>query len=133
MMEWISGMSETEDFLEQRKHKRFRAQDGTYAILKGPGKKLGQVINISIGGLAFRYIDIGERPKKSYQLDIFLTENSFRLEKLNFKTISDFEVDDEFNFSSIPMRRRGVQFEELEQNQLDQIEHFIQKHTVSNV
>jgi len=68
-------MSKTDALLEQRKHKRFRPQDGTYAILRGPGKKLGQVINISRGGLAFRYIDIGERPKRSFELDISIEED----------------------------------------------------------
>jgi len=48
------GMSK--DFVEERKYKRFRPRDGIIVIPKGSGKMLGQAINISRGGLAFRYI-----------------------------------------------------------------------------
>jgi hypothetical protein len=123
-------MSKTEDLLEQRKHKRFRAQDGTYAILKGPGKKLGQVINISIGGLAFRYIDIGERPKSSFELDISIEEDGFLVDSLSFETVSDFSTSREFPFSSTPIRRRGGHFRALNKDQICDLEYFIQNYAV---
>jgi hypothetical protein len=109
-------MSNAEEFVEQRKHKRFRPQDGTYAVLRGPGKKLGQVINISQGGLSFRYIDIGERPKRAFELDISIDSASR-----------------EFPFSSTPTRRRGGQFMALNENQISDLEYFIQNYAVGEV
>jgi hypothetical protein len=126
-------MSKSDALLEQRKHKRFRPQDGTYAILRGPGKKLGQVVNISRGGLAFRYIDIGERPKRSFQLDISIEEDGFLLDSLSFETVSDFSTSKEFPFSSTPIRRRGGQFKALNKNQISELEYFIQNYATGDV
>ena len=123
-------MSETEALIEQRKHKRFRPQDGTYALLRGPGKKLGQVINISRGGLAFRYIDIGERPESSFELDISIEEKGFILDNLLFETVSDFSSSREFPFSSTPIRRRGGQFKALNKKQISELEYLIQNYAI---
>ena len=126
-------MSNAEEFFEQRKHKRFRPQDGTYAVLRGPREKLGQVINISQGGLAFRYIDIGERPKRSFELDSSIEENGFILDRLSFETVSDFSASREFPFSSTPIRRRGGEFMALNENQISDLEYFIQNYAVGEV
>ena len=126
-------MSKTEEPVEQRKHKRFRPQDGTYAVLRGPGKKLGQVVNVSLGGLAFRYIDIGERPKRSFELDISIQEDGFILDGLSFETVSDFSTSREFPFSSTPIRRRGGQFMALNENQISDLEYFIQNYAIGEV
>ena len=123
-------MDKTEALLEQRKHKRFRPQEGTYAILRSPGKKLGQVINISRGGLAFRYIDIGERPERSFELDISIEEHGLILDSLSFETVSDFSVSREFPFSSTPIRRRGGQFKSLKKNQISQLEYLLRNHAI---
>jgi hypothetical protein len=123
-------MNKTDALLEQRRHKRFRPQDGTYAILRGPGKKLGQVINISRGGLAFRYIDIGERPERSFELDISIEEYGFILDNLSFETLSDFSTSREFPFSSTPIRRRCGQFKALNKNQLSELEYLIQNYAI---
>jgi hypothetical protein len=123
-------MGNAEELVEQRKHKRFRPQDGTYAVLRGPGKKLGQVINISRGGLAFRYIDIGERPKRSFELDISMEHDGFILDSLSFETVSDFSTSREFPFSTTPIRRRGGQFIALNENQISDLEYFIQNYAV---
>ena len=123
-------MDKTEALLEQRKHKRFRPQEGTYAILRSPGKKLGQVINISRGGLAFRYIDIGERPERSFELDISIEEHGLILDSLSFETVSDFSASREFPFSSTPIRRRGGQFKSLKKNQISQLEYLLRNHAM---
>lgn len=132
-MHGLRYMSETETLVEQRKHKRFRPQEGTYAVLKGAGKKLGQVINISRGGLAFRYIDIGERPKRSFELDISIEEYGFKLDNLSFETVSDFSTSREFPFSSTPIRRRGGQFKALNKNQISGLQYFIQNYAIGEV
>lgn len=123
-------MSNAEERIDQRIHKRFRPQDGTYAILRDSVKKLGQVINISRGGLAFRYIDIGERPKRLFELDISINKNGFRLDSLSFETVSDFRTNREFPFSSTPIRRRGGQFVALKANQISDLEYFIQNYAM---
>jgi hypothetical protein len=54
------------------------------------------------------------------------------LEKVPFKAISDLKlVKKKFN-GSIPMRRLGVQFGELKQSQISQLEYFIGNYTLDN-
>ncbi len=123
-------MAESEKRDEQRKHKRFRVQDGAFVMLKGPVRKLGQIIDISRGGLAFRYIDIGDRPKRSFELDITIDSIGFRLESISFNTVYDFKAVKEFPFSSTRMRRCGGQFSRLTDQQMSDLEYFIQNHTL---
>lgn len=124
-------MSREKDLVEQREFKRFEVQEGAFAAMRGPVSKLGQIIDISKGGLAFRYIDTGVYPDRSFDLDILLTDNGFHLEEVPCKAISDSEITNEFQFSSITMRRLGAQFEELTHNQTSQLEYFIQNHTIT--
>jgi len=98
-------------------------------MLRGPLGKLGQVIDISKGGLAFRYIDIGERPDKSFDMDITLKNNGFRLENISFETLSDIEATKQFPFSSTKMRRCGGKFARLNHEQLSNLEYFIKNYT----
>jgi hypothetical protein len=123
----------TEKHVERRKYTRFRTRNGALIELRSQRGKLGEIIDISKGGLAFRYIDIGDRPKGSFELDIFLKETGFRLEKVPAKTISDFRTTKYFPFSSTKTRRQGVQFGELTQKQISQLEHFIRNYTTGEV
>ena len=122
-----------EKHVERRKYTRFRTRNGALIELRSQRGKLGEIIDISKGGLAFRYIDIGDRPKGSFELDIFLKETGFRLEKMPAKTISDFRTTKYFPFSSTKTRRQGVQFGELTQKQISQLEHFIRNYTAGEV
>lgn len=117
--------------VERRKHRRFQVKDGALVALRLHVSKLvGQIVDISKGGLAFRYIDTGDRPRGSFQLDILLEKSGFLLEKVPAKTISDSEMPDESSYSSTTTRRQGVQFGELTINQKSQLEYFIRNHTV---
>ncbi|MBW2567043.1 MAG: hypothetical protein JRE24_09295, partial [Deltaproteobacteria bacterium] len=81
------------------------------------------------GGLSFSHM-ARERPSSElYELDIFIIDSDFYLERVLFEGISDFNTH-ENPFSSITMRRSGVRFGELGHNQVSQLEHFIQNHTI---
>ena len=123
-------MSKGKDLVEQRKHTRFRVMDGIYAALGSTGNKLGQIINVSRGGLAFRYIDIGERPDRMLELEISPKDNGFGIRDVLFQTIFDSEASSDFPFASTPMRRRGGRFITLTREQISDLEYFIQNYTV---
>jgi hypothetical protein len=127
-----SGMGKTEH-RERRKYTRFRAKDGALIEFRSHRGKLGEIIDISKGGLAFRYIDIGDRPKGSFEVDILLKKTGFRLEKVPAKTISDHKTSKYFPYSSTITRRQGVQFGELTRNQIAKLEHFIKNYTTGEV
>ena len=118
--------------IEQRRHKRFRVKDNAFAVHRDYVTKLGKILDISISGLSFSYIDDGKRLKGSYDLDIFLSGNGFRLEKVQIKIISDTQIVSKIPFSSIIMRRCGVQFEELSDNQISHLEYFIRNYAINS-
>ncbi len=60
------------DFIERRKHERLKAKERAFAVLKSNFAKLGQIINISKGGLTFSYITNGKKSNGSFEVDIFI-------------------------------------------------------------
>jgi hypothetical protein len=118
---------------ERRQDPRYRAQDFAFAVFRAHVSKLGQIMDISRSGLAFRYIAAKEWSNGLFEIDIFLADNGFYLYNLSVRTISDFEIANETALSSVAMRRRGMQFVELNQSQTYQLDYFIQNHTVGEV
>jgi hypothetical protein len=119
--------------MERRKYTRFQARDGAFIEVRSHRGRLGEIIDISKGGLAFRYIDIGDRPKGTLELDIFLKGTGFRLENVPAKTISDLKTTKYFPYSSTKTRRQGVQFGELTRNQISKLDHFIKNYTTGKL
>jgi hypothetical protein len=126
-------MKSNQQTLERRMYKRFRAKEGAAAILKKDHLTLlGPIIDISKGGLAFRYIENKKRINGFSELDILFAAGNFYLSGLAFKTVSDFIMPKK-PFSIITMRRRSVKFGKLTPDQISQLEYFIQNHTVGEV
>ena len=117
--------------IEQRIHKRFKAKDGTFAVLKNHTEShtLGQIIDISKGGLAFKYIINGKSIEGKDRLDIFFTGHGIKLKNIRFKTISDLAIENQISFSSVFMRRCGIQFKNLKIEDRNQLDEFIQLYT----
>ena len=116
--------------VERRKHMRFKVRDGAFAVLRAHARKPRQIVDISKGGLAFRYIAYGERSNGSAELDILSHDNRFCLEKLPVNTISDFEISDKAPLSYTTVRRCGVHFRDLTESQISGLDYFIQNYTV---
>jgi len=118
--------------VEMRKFTRFKVKDLSFALLKTVFyEELGEIIDISKGGLAFKYL-VGENQiKEAVELDIIHAHNSFHIKKLPCKTISDFEIINEIDFSSLKMKRHSIKFGELDNNQISELDYFIKHHTIS--
>jgi hypothetical protein len=121
--------------VERRKHKRFQACQGACAVLRPHSNILGQnidilgqIIDISRGGLGLRYVARENRSDESFELDILLAGDSFHLDKVSFQTIEDVELAKESTFSPATVRRRGLQFEKLAHWQMSRLEYFIRNH-----
>jgi hypothetical protein len=67
-------MTEKKGFTERRKHRRHKAQDGSYAAIRDGSTKLGPIKNISKGGLAFTYISEGDKIPESLSVDVFFSQ-----------------------------------------------------------
>ena len=118
------------EVVERRRHKRFQAEDGAYAAVRPQYDKIGQIIDVSRGGLAFRYMVSGSQEDASSELDIFLIGDGFHLDKVPFQTVSDEGIPERLSPSSQKMWRCGVQFGELTQMQILKLKEFILNHTV---
>ncbi|MGD8982536.1 MAG: PilZ domain-containing protein [Desulfobacteraceae bacterium] len=118
------------EVVERRRHKRFQAEEGAYAAVRPQYDKIGQIIDVSRGGLAFRYMISGSQEDASSELDIFLIGDGFHLDKVPFQTVSDEGIPERLSPGSQKMRRCGVQFGELTQMQILKLKEFILNHTV---
>jgi len=114
--------------VERRKHKRYEVDNGALVLLGWYYEKVGRIIDISMGGLAFRYVPHGEEQEES-DLTIVLSETNFYLDEVPTRTISDFELADKIPATSTTARRRGVQFMSPTDNQKAQIDFFINNYT----
>jgi len=140
--------------VEKRAHERFQVNNDAFALIRPAAAeqirvtdrsmaeiacalyrskpvRFGRIGNISMGGLSFRYIAGEERSNQALVLDILVAESGFYLENLTFKTISDFEMDDDFAINSFKMRLNRVQFERLEPASIMKLKHFVEIYGVS--
>jgi hypothetical protein len=119
-----------QDLSERRKLRRLKAQENTFALLRGQTSKLGRVIDISDGGLAFRYVSIGEQLKSVFELDLVSPRGDLRLNGLPVKVVSNLERQGKTPSGRIRLRRVGVQFRELTHYQVSQPQHFMRNFMV---
>ena len=115
---------------ERRQRQRFKAIDGAFAALVNHYSKLGQIKDISTAGLSFRYIDDPNQSNDAHELKIILGNHGLYLDKIPFRQIFDFEIANEYSFSSIKMRETGLQFGELTAEQERRLHVFIREHTI---
>ena len=117
---------------EKRQHMRYPALDGAIVALNPKAEILGQIIDIGLGGLSFRYIDTEVETPPSQELLILLNKPRFFLENLPYRTVTDTELPNEFIFSAVSVRRMGVEFGNLTASQRTQLEDFILYCSISN-
>ena len=118
-----------EKIVERRKHKRFRVQEGVYALLKNNSSKLGQIKNISRGGLVFSYIVDGEQMHEAFKVDIFISKIGYCLKDVPSKKISDLHLDNRLPFSTFSIRQARIQFNELNHSQLSQLDNLMRDYS----
>ena len=118
------------DIADQRKHMRFRVQEGAFAVLMNHVTRVGPIKDISRGGLAFTYISEDKLPQGSFMMDLLFGGEGFYLKDIPSKVITDFEATDQPSFSFIPLRRCSVQFGEMNPLQISQLESFTRNYTI---
>lgn len=119
--------------IERRKNKRYKAKEGAYAAISPHSRKLGQIIDISIGGLSFKYIDNNEEKEDEPERSIFLSSLGYYVGELPFKTIEDYEITNSPSFSSMKLRKRRVKFAELNFKQLFDLDFYMRNNVIDPV
>jgi len=131
----MDNANKSDELVDRRQHERFRVRDAAFVVLRPRSPILGQdvdivgrIMDISKSGLVLRYVSSQERSYESFELDIVLSGNGFRLNGVPVKTILDRQMADGAASNSTTVRRRGVQFGTLTDKQLTQLERFIRDH-----
>ena len=131
----MDNVNKRKELVDRRQHERFQVHDGAFVVLRPPAPILGQdidivgqIMDISRTGLVLRYVASQERSDESFELDIVLAGNGFRLNGVPVKTVSDCQMADDAASNSTTARRRGVQFGALTDQQMSQLEGFIREH-----
>ena len=112
---------------ERRQFARFRPKEGTMAVSHN---MLGPIINISMAGLVFRYMNMTSNKAISDMLSIFLAPDNILIEGLTTKVISDKIVSSGSIFLQTSIRQRSIQFIDLTKTQRTRLEDFIGNKTL---
>jgi c-di-GMP-binding flagellar brake protein YcgR len=114
--------------MERRKFTRFRAQDDAFAALGGNFSKVGKIYDISLNGLAFRYLAEKISNETFSHVDIFLTNNGFHLSDVHCTVVYDAK-ESISNSHVVSPYRCGLKFEPLKEEQQNKLEFFLNNHT----
>ena len=109
---------------ERRKATRFRPKAGTMAVNT---YALGSVVNISMGGLCFHYMNNSLSRTLSNTLGLFLGSDDILIDNIKIRVVSDkpFSQNASFLFSKTIIRERAIQFLNLTVAQKKELEEFI--------
>lgn len=116
---------------ERRKHRRFRARDGAIAVLRTIPARLGQILDVSRGGLAFSCMDEhGGKHPAAAELRISYSKEDFKVDSIPFETRGHCVMPSKVPFSTTIMHRYGVEFVDLSIEQERMLKLFISKDTL---
>ena len=121
---------ETRESIERRKHKRFKVRERVFVEVSVIPIKVGEMIDISMGGLSFQYLANGYISPKILEIKINYMPNGFSSEMMTVQTAWDDVYIPIFWTGNIKTRQRGVCFEQLNESQKSQIEHLIVNYTL---
>ncbi len=129
------NMGESEELKEQRKHKRFSPKEWVPALCQAPFVGIGTLVDISMRGAAFQYVQrFGINLallKLPLKLDLFETVTSHGVKEIECNVIYDTEVPSQNNSSGgYRLRRCAVEFGEHTWYQSFQLDMFIKDFTV---
>jgi len=110
--------------------------EGAYAAISPNSHKLGQIIDISMGGLCFKYIDTSsetDRAENGSEEAIFLSSMGYYVGDLPFNTVADYEVTNAPSFSSMKVRKRHLKFTDLTFKQLFDLDYYLRNNVSEQV
>lgn len=121
-------MQDRKQTMEMRKHKRTRLNGHALAAFFTPRHDfigLGQILDISRGGLAIRYIALQDQIQGSSELELFGSHRHVvHIGKIPCRVVYDQELRSESR-GLLKVRRCGVQFGELTGRQVEMLESFM--------
>jgi hypothetical protein len=117
-----------------RNHPRFRVREQTFAGLLNRESEdvfqLGQIVDISMGGLCLQYIATQKDEEVASHINIFgRSDKLINVERIPCKIVYDINIPSK-GWIKIPEMRSGVEFLSRTSSQEKQIENFMKTFTV---
>lgn len=107
---------------ERRKFTRFTPKDGTVAV---NNHALGPVVDLSMGGLSFRYMeDKSDTPMTEF-FGVFLGSDNILIDKIKSQIVSDRVSKQGTSFLQTQSRQCSIRFLSLTSDQQKELENFI--------
>lgn len=112
-------------YQSSREHRRFKANHRAMAIHpEGPEAIPYHVIDISKGGLSYRYLGKKIHPANAEKINLYC-EHELIIASIPVVPVSDYRLRDNL----VPVRRRSFRFGVLSREQQSQLEIFLQNYT----
>ncbi|MFC1516189.1 response regulator [Thermodesulfobacteriota bacterium] len=140
------GTRDGKAVMERREHKRFELKSGAIAAIRtvpehlkaskdmgGVYVQMGPIMNISRGGLSFRYSDMDAESDETSKLDVSFIRNRFYLKYLinvPFETVWASPPSNESVFVDFQNTQRGVRFQDLAPRQISNLDRFLQTYAI---
>ena len=117
---------------DSRRHFRYRVKDHIYVDLRSEsGEEVGQLLDISRGGMSLQFLATDEQPRTYNDLGI-LASMELATERIPFRTVSVEEVNNHVPMSVTRMLRYSLEFKNLTPGQRDKLDFFIKNYTCGN-
>ncbi len=115
---------------DKRQHIRYRVKDHVYVSLRSETEEeVGQILDISKGGLSLHYLETFEKKRAYTDLGIF-SSMELAVERIAFRSVSDIKLVGEPKLNGPKLRRYSLQFENLTSEQETKLDYFISNYTL---
>lgn len=111
-------------FADRRKHRRYSLRQGVFA---GFRPNMGEIIDISIGGILFHYLEFSKEANEKSDF-VICSEDGCCLDSFPCRVVSDRVLANESSLSQIVTRQRRVMFDQLTEEQHRLLNDFIDSH-----
>lgn len=123
--------------VDRRQHPRHTARKGTYVAMLQGSPRMGQLVDVSLGGLSFQYIEHEAPASPAKEAQILIGDDSVYLEELPGIVVDDFPISERYTHDRISsqahslrhVRQRRLKFGSLSEDQKAQLAYFIRYRT----
>ena len=122
-------MKKTANPGERRKHKRFKVYDEMLVFFDFYGEAIGQVTDISEGGIGFLYTGHKDWSAGLNTLDITTADSLFSITDIPVRAAWESSIVNEDSSISIGTKRCGIEFRYLTPDKKSQFMNFIEVQT----
>lgn len=116
----------------RRRYKRFKASDRCYAAIRSGEGGVGRIKNISMGGLAFEYMETGKQKSASEDseeyVDIFISGGKFMIRNILCRTVhNSYVAPNNMFLCTMGTRLLGIEFDGLSEQECHLLDSYISR------